>query len=172
MKKILTIAMLLAGLTASAQGTWSIGMNEADELKGYLGGPWYRYDVEGVGGLILWDWNDWTFKFYTEDGAFDVWLNERNGNCFIKVAIGCYTLDGKLIGKFEDRVEADHINQKSAWINKKWIYSWSQSKGLKKMLRALKTGEGYMRIVCKRKGAPDFDLKIMPYVEPSDDKQE
>lgn len=171
MKKLLTIALMaVLSLTAGAQeGKWSTGMTEMDELKGYAGGPYYRYDVEGVGGFILWDWNDWAFKFFTEEGAFDVWVNERNGNCFIKASVGCYTLDGKLIGKFEDHVEADHISQKSAWINKKWLYSWSQSKGLKKMLRTLKSGNGYMRIVCKRKGAPDFDLKIMPYVEPSED---
>ena len=31
------------------------------------------------------------------------------------------------------------------------------------MLRALKSGEGYVRVVCARKGAEDFDIKITPY---------
>ena len=68
MKKLFAIAFLLfAVLTASAQGTWSTGMNEADELKGLLGGPYYRYDVEGMGSFILWDWEDW--KQYTQIGG-------------------------------------------------------------------------------------------------------
>ena len=69
MKKLFAIAFLLfAVLTASAQGTWSTGMNEADELKGLLGGPYYRYDVEGMGSFILWDWEDWKFN--------KIWSNE------------------------------------------------------------------------------------------------
>ena len=31
------------------------------------------------------------------------------------------------------------------------------------MLKALKTGDGYVRIISARKGAEDFDIKIMPY---------
>jgi hypothetical protein len=53
MKKLFAITLLLlTGLTASAQGTWSTGMNEADELKGEKGGPYYCYDLEGMGILF------------------------------------------------------------------------------------------------------------------------
>ena len=42
MKKLFALTLLLlTGLTASAQGTWSTGMNEADELEGEKGGPYY-----------------------------------------------------------------------------------------------------------------------------------
>ena len=35
MKKLLVITlMMLSGIAATAQGVWSTGMNEADELKG------------------------------------------------------------------------------------------------------------------------------------------
>ena len=54
---------------------------------------------------------------------------------------------------------------KSAWINKKWPYTPGERKKLKKMLRALKDGTGYLRIVIPRKSLPDFDMKIMPYKE-------
>ena len=48
MKKLVTTAlMLLVVLTANAQGSWSTGMREGDELKGDNGGPYYRYEVEG-----------------------------------------------------------------------------------------------------------------------------
>ena len=47
MKKLLTIAMmLLAGLTANAQGKWSIVKVEADELKGVKGGESYKFSVD------------------------------------------------------------------------------------------------------------------------------
>ena len=54
MRKLLAIALWLLCMTAGAQesGIWSSGMNEADELKGSVAGPWYRYDVDGVGSFI------------------------------------------------------------------------------------------------------------------------
>lgn len=33
MRKILTMALLLIGLSVSAQGLWSVGTNKADELR-------------------------------------------------------------------------------------------------------------------------------------------
>lgn len=85
------------------------------------------------------------------------------------ITMGLYTLDGKLTDKRDIELAADHT-QKEAWINKKGIYYPATRKMIKKMLRTLKSGEGYVRIICARKGATDFDLKIMPYVEPSEVK--
>lgn len=31
------------------------------------------------------------------------------------------------------------------------------------MVKAMQSGDGYVRIVVKRKETPDFDLKITPY---------
>jgi len=73
MKKLFTIVlMLIAGLTVCAQGTWSTGTIEADDLKDEKGGVFYRYDLEGIGSLILRDWEGWEFKIITESGQFDV----------------------------------------------------------------------------------------------------
>ena len=163
MKKIILFVMLLAAMNASAQGKWTTGFNEADELKGQEGGPFFRYDLEGMGSLILWNWEDWGFKILTENGTFDVWYNEANTHHFVRFTMGLYTLDGKLKEKFDDVLEADHIEMKSAWMNKKWTHYIYDRKKIKKMFRALRSGDGYVRIVCKRRGAPDFDLKITPY---------
>lgn len=177
MKKLLTIALLLVGMTASAQkdstttaivqvaqeGMWSTGMNEADELKGIKASPYYCYDMEGMGSFILWNFDDWNFKIITEKGMFDVWHN-KYGNYYVKVIMGLYTLDGKLIEKFDNTIQADHTDGKSAWINKNWLYYPSHRKKLRKMMRALKSGDGYIRIVCPRKGMPDFDMKVTKYV--------
>ena len=163
MKKLMTIAlMLLVVVIANAQGTWSTGMRQGDELKGDEGGPFYRYEVEGEGGLVLWDWNDWEFKIFTTKWDFDVWYYQNSGFRYIRITMGLYTLDGKLTDKRDIELAADHTH-KEAWINKKGLYYPATRKKIKKMLRALKSGEGYVRVICARKGAPDFDLQIMPY---------
>ena len=54
MKKLLIMLhLLITVLVANAQGTWSTGMREGDELKGDNGGLYYRYEIEGDGGLVL-----------------------------------------------------------------------------------------------------------------------
>ena len=164
MKKVLTIVLLmLAGLTAGAQeGTWSTGMNEADELKGLLGGPYYRYDVEGIGSFILWDWEDWKFRIITDKGKFEEHISS-SGNWYVSISMGLYSPDGKLTEKFENSIESDHSSPNTATINKNWMYFPNHRKKIKKIIRALKSGEGYVRIVCKRKDMSDFDLKITKY---------
>ena len=169
MKRLLTIALMaVLTLAAGAQevGVWSSGMNEADELTGSVAGPWYRYDVNGVGSFILWDFDGWSFKVLTEKGAFDVWRNEGTYATvyYVSVKIGLYDNENNLIEKFDDTIEADYNSMKSAWINKNWPYTPGKRKKLKKMLRALKDGSGHVRIVIPRKSMPDFDMKIMPYV--------
>lgn len=162
MKKLLAIALLLfADLTASAQGTWSTGMNEPDELKGLLGGPYYRYDVEGMGTFVLWDWEDWKFRIITDKGKFHVEVG--NGNYYVSMSMGLYSPEGQLIEKLESPIELDRTDYSTATINKNWMYYPSTRKKIKKMIRALKSGEGRVRIVCKRNNMQDFDLTITKY---------
>lgn len=165
MKKLLTIALLMmAGLTAGAQeGTWSTGMNEADELKGLLGGPYYRYDLEGIGSFILWDWEDWKFRIITDKGRFEE--NLSSGNWYNSISMGLYSPSGQLTEKLESIIEVDHSSPNTATIDKNWMYYYKpkQKSKIKKIIRALKSGEGYVRIVCKRKDMSDFDLKITKY---------
>ena len=169
MKRLFTIALMaVMVLTAGAQekGVWSTGMNEADELTGTVGGPWYRYDVDGMGSFVLWDWSDWKFSVLTEKGSFDVWYNmSTNGTVhYVKVKMGLYNNDNKLVEKFENTIEADYNSMKRAWINPSWLYTPGHRKKIKKMIRAIHDGTGYVRIVIERKNMPDFDLKITPYV--------
>lgn len=163
MKKLLVFTlMMLSGMTVKAQGVWSTGMNEADELKGLLGGPYYRYDVEGIGSFILWDWEDWKFRIITDKGKFEEHISS-SGNWYVSISMGLYSPDGKLTEKFENSIESDHSSPNTATINKNWMYFPNHRKKIKKMIRALKSGEGYVRIVCKRKDMSDFDLKITKY---------
>ena len=125
--------MTVLCMTANAQGTWSTGMREGDELKGDNGGPYYRYEVEGEGGLVLWDWNDWEFNVFTTNGGFDVWCYQNSGFRYIRITMGLYTLDGKLTDKRDIELAADHT-QKEAWTNKKGLYYPATRKMIKKML--------------------------------------
>lgn len=156
--------LLLISLTMGAQGIWSTGTIDADELTGEKGGTFYRYYLEGVGSLILRDWRDWKFSIITENGKFDSFeMNDRFSHG-IFYTLGYYTDENKLDFKFkDDRLEVDHNNQKSAWINKDWTHYIYNKNKIKKAFRALKDGKGYVRIVCARKGMPDFDIKITPY---------
>lgn len=164
MKKVLFLFLiLLAAITAKAQGIWSTSTRTGDELKGDKGGPYYRYEVENEGGIVLWDWNDWEFKVFTTKGEFDVWYYQNSGFRYIRITMGLYTLDGKLSEKIDGLELAADQTHKEAWINKKGLYYPSTRRKIRKMLKALKSGEGYVRIICARKGVEDIDLKIPPY---------
>ena len=103
MKKILLLlSALVSTLCISAQGTWSTGTIEADDLKDEKGGVYYRYDVEGVGSIILRDWKDWDFKIITESGEFDSFEMNDNISHGMFYTFGYYTDDNKLEFKFKD----------------------------------------------------------------------
>jgi hypothetical protein len=166
MKKLLTIALLLVDMTASAQGVWSTGTNEADELIGIKGGRYYYYDVEGMGAIALWDWNGWNFKLFSHNGSFDTWVIKGSANTvyYTSMLIGIYDSSGALVEKFKDDIEVDYNQHgKYACINKNWAYTPAKRKKLRKAIQAMKSGDGYVRIVCERRGKPNFDLKITPY---------
>lgn len=161
MKKLLTILHLLfVGIATNAQGVWITGVTEADELKGIPERAYYQYDVEGLGSFILFDWEDWTFHIFTDKGSFDI-QSANSGS--LPIIMGLYDPDGNLIERLETTIAANYAKPTVAWVNKDWWYMHSPKKKIKKMLQALKAGEGYVRILCKRKGMQDFDLQITKY---------
>lgn len=164
MKKLLTIALLLlAGLTASAQnGKWTAGVGEKDELRGQPGGRYFRYEVEGDGSFEIYDWNDWVFKITTAKGAFDVLHYRNGGERYMRVTIALYSLDNNLQVRVDTELEAD-ASFRAGWINRQGLYYPSVKKKLRKMIGALKSGTGYVRVLCERNNTPALDLKVMPY---------
>lgn len=185
MKKLLTITlMLLAELTAGAQGTWSTVEVPADELKGEKGGTHYKYSVEGVGEIEIYDWNDCLVRVGTYEGSFDykeitsrkVMNYSMGGGVSTQsepyatprlsstVLIGKYDNNGKLKDKSEEGWEVDsNQNYQNVMVNKKWFFYPQSCRKIKKLVKAMQSGDGYVRIVIKRKEMPDFDLKITPY---------
>ena len=161
--------MILTGFTASAQGTWSVVKVETDELKGVKGGESYQYSVEGVGTIEIADWKKDRIIVTTYDGEFEYSKNEvKNSVTNIsktvyvsKVLIGLYNSDGALQDKIDgESYFDDDENPKSLLVVGR---TFTQTRQIKKMLKAIQTGSGYLRVVCKRKGAPDFDIRTTPY---------
>ena len=164
-KLLLMLHLLFAGIAANAQGVWITGVTEADELKGIPERTYYQYDVEDLGSFILFDWEDWTFHIFTDKGSFDI-QSANSGS--LPIIMGLYAPDGNLIERLETTIAANYTKPTTAWVNKDWWYVHSPKKKIKKMLQALKAGEGYVRIVCKRKDMQDFDLKITKYDIPEE----
>lgn len=171
--------MLTLGV-ANAQGTWSTVETSADELKGEKGGTHYKYSVEGVGDVEIYDWNDWLFKITTYDGGFD--YNEiktrqvYNADLSIRteplstprykcdVLIGLYDSNDVLKDKIELAMEVDqHQKCQNLTVNKSWFAYPQTGRKVKKLLKAMREGKGNLRIVAKRKGMSDFDIKITQY---------
>ena len=77
-----------------------------------------------------------------------------------KILIGLYNSEGALQEKLDGESYFDDENPKSLLVVGR---TFKQTRQMKLMLKALQSGDGYMRIVVKRKEMPDFDLKITPY---------
>ncbi len=183
MKKLLTIALMtMLSMSANAQGTWCTIETPADELKGEKGGVHYKYSVEGIGEIEIYDWNDWLFKITTYDGGFD--YNEiktrqvYNADLSIRtevlptprykcnVLIGLYDTNDALKEKIELAMEVDqHQKCQNLTVNKSWFPYPQTGRKVKKLFKAIRDSKGYLRFIVKRKEMPDFDIKINSYQE-------
>ena len=171
MKKLFAITMLLlTGLTSSAQGLWTTVKVEADELKGVKGGESYQYSVDSVGSIEITDWKKDRIIITTSVGEFEYSKHEvvnkvtsMNKVVYVsKVLIGLYTDKGSLQEKLDGESYFDGENPKSLLVVGR---TFTQTRQIKRMLKAVQSGEGYLRVVCKRKDMSDFDIKTTPYQE-------
>lgn len=169
MKKLIALAMfLMSVLTMSAQGKWITAKVEADELKGVKGGESYRFTVDSIGYIEITDWKKDRITITTNEGEFEYATREvvnsvTHVNKTVHVAnvlIGLYNSDGSLQDKIDGESYFEEDDSKSLLVVGR---TFTQSSKMKRMLKAVKAGTGYMRIVCKRKGMPDFDVKTTPY---------
>lgn len=170
MKKHIVMAMMaLATLTAGAQGVWTTGMTEGDELKGTVSEPFYRYDVAGMGTFVSWTWEDANFRLISEY-PFEAWERTvvyangnqvRTGECFVNVTAGLYSKDGKLEKKYDlEMYVEDNSSNKQI---KTYGYMVLGRGKLRKIISKIRSGEGYVRFVAGRAGMSDFDLIVTPY---------
>lgn len=169
MQKILAIIIMtvLCG-TVLAQSSWTTEKVEADELRGIKGGESYLYSVDSVGTIKIADWKKDRITITTNEGVFAYTKNQENNPVtnmskvvyVSKVLIGLYDTKGVLQDKLDGESYFDDDSPKSLLVVGR---TFSQSRQIKRMLKVVQSGDGCLRIVCKRKEMPDFDIKTTPY---------
>lgn len=160
MKKLMTIALvLLAGLTASAQGKWTVSHREADELKGEKAQDVYIYEAAGIGSLVVWDWESPDFRLISEKGMFRKMVS--GGNIYVPVTVGFYDENGKLEKRFTINLY-EELNHSGRYIATADFYMLGR-KDIKKTMARLKSGKGYVRMLAMLYNQSDFDLKVTPF---------
>ena len=170
MKKLMAFVLLLVGMTANAQGTWNSVRVEEDDLKGIKGGEIYQFSVDSIGSIEITDWKKDRIVITTNGGEFEYSKQEvvnsvthMNKTVYVsKVLIGLYNSEGSLQEKLDGESYFDGENPKSLLVVGR---TFTQTRQIKRMLKIVQSGDGYLRVVCKRKDMPDFDIKTTPYQE-------
>ena len=163
MKRLMTIALLLAGLTACAQGRWTTYELQADELTGEPGGKYMKFVNDTLGSVTIREGDDFWMRVESNDGSFYGIYNNTENVAIVHVLCGLYDDKGKLTDKYDGKMHGtEHQNLRSAWLDKDWSY-FGQKPVMKKIIAGLKSGGGHARIVIHRVGKPDFDIKVTPF---------
>lgn len=161
MKKLMTIALLLIAMTASAQGVWEKSVTEADELKGQEASEVYIYSQPGMGSFIFWGLDEYQFRLVSEESQFDIQYSSSYSG--VNVYVGLYDGNDRLTEKFSmwlDR-EDNRANRFVKTRNAGGMFNPVGQKGkVKKIFKHLTSGKGYVRIVCPRYNNTDFDIEI------------
>ena len=160
--------MVVLCVTAYAQGNWIKVKEEAEELRGIEGGESYLYSVDSIGTIKIADWKKDRITITTNEGVFAYTKNQVNNPVInmskvvyvSKVLIGLYDTKGVLQEKLDGESYFDDDSPKSLLVVGR---TFSQSRQIKRMLKAVQSGGGCLRIVCKRKDMPDFDIKTTLY---------
>jgi len=168
MKKVLlSIMMLMAAMTVGAQdGRWEKHAVEGDELKGIEPTTAYVYVQEGMGGFVFWHNDDSRFCIISPKVMFNTTVS--NGDTGTLALVGFYDNDGNMKEKINLWLTLDT----NSGYHKLFAIDWNNNpliknhkKNIKKVLEAVKQGDGYVRILTGRYQTDDFDLKIPPFKE-------
>lgn len=165
-----TISLLLVTLIASAQGTWKKTITETDELKGINGGEAYIYTVPEMGSFVFWGFDEYQFRLISDEAQFNIVVESPVAAVYtgIHTVVGIYDNNDKLIDKFKLWLDKED-NKSNAYVRTRnagaLLNPSGQKNKVKKIFKALKSGKGYVRIVCERYNDSDFDIKITPITE-------
>ena len=174
MKRIvsITIALMMAiAMSAQGEGVWEKHESKADELRGSSGGTYYSYIVPGLGGFMIYGFDTYQYFLISDSGQFNIDAGySRYGGDYagISVLVGIYDENDKLTDKFT--MWLDRVDNKGNMIvrtrNAGGMMNPVGQKGkVKKILKALQSDGGYVRIIAERFQRTDFDIKILPYKE-------
>ena len=150
----MAFVLLLVGMTANAQGTWNSVRVEEDDLKGIKGGEIYQFSVDSIGAIEITDWKKDRIVITTNSGEFEYSKQEvvnsvthMNKTVYVsKVLIGLYNSEGSLLEKLDGESYFDGENPKSLLVVGR---TFTQTRQIKRMLKIVQSGDGYLRIVCK-----------------------
>lgn len=141
MKRLFTIALMaVLTLAAFAQGTWIVSHREADPMKGEEARDVYIYDAEGIGSLVVWDWNKADFRLITDEGMFRTYVS--SGSVFVPVKAGFNNEKGEM----EEMVTVQLLpedNRMHKHISTGDFYLFGR-KDIRKIFKHLKSGIGYV----------------------------
>ena len=166
----ITIALMMAiAMSAQGEGAWQKHESKADELKGSTGGTYYSYIVPGLGGFMIFGFDNYQYFLISDSGQFnfDAGYRQFAGSyAGVTVLVGIYDEEGQMKEKFKmwlDRVD----NKGNCIVRTRDAGGMSNPVGqkgkVKKIFKALQSGRGYVRIIAERFQRTDFDLKIPPY---------
>ena len=160
MKNLLTIVLLLlASLTAEAQGRWEVVHNEADPMKGEVERDVYIYSADNIGSVVVWDWSKADFRLITNKGLFNIWVS--SGSAFAPVKVGFYNDSGELEKMFSITLVPEDNSMKKRLVTSDFYFGGRGD--IKKIISRMKSGKGYVRIIASRYNESDFDIKITPF---------
>lgn len=163
MKKILVLLLIVSlPLVSFAQG-WSRTDFPADELKGNESYTAYSYDLPGYGSFIFFSDEDGQYRLKSSDGIFDV--ESIQGYVGQQITVGIYDDNDKLVEKFNMWLDA--LNKTNFDIlttrNAGGMFNpTGQKSKVKKILKCINGGSGYVRFLAPRYNKTDFDFKVYP----------
>ena len=156
------LMMLSTMLTAKAQeGKWVSDTIKGDELKGTATTVAHCYVQEDMGMFIFWEGNMGRFAIASPNAIFNSTVS--NGDSGALSFVGLYDNNGKLKEKLEIWLTLEESSRHRRLFA---IDSFNNplikhhKKNIKKVLEAVQSGEGYIRILAGRYNAEDFDLKV------------
>jgi len=166
MKKIFIFSiMCLFAVFANAQG-WVSSEIKADEFKGTKAYTAYSYS-DDVGVFVHWSNDDGQYKLISYSGMFnyDSGYSKYGGSyCGISVLVGIYDNNDKLIEKFKMWLDCDRGDGPVTEAHTRNAGGMSnpvgQGKKVKKILKHLNTGKGYVRFYADLYDSQDFDFKV------------
>ena len=167
-KTLLFIATLIiaANVEAQEQGKWFTRNINGDELKGTTTITQHLYVQKNQDTFVFWNDNEPMFMLYSDKAIFNTHVSGYYIG--LNVLIGIYDGSGMLKDKFDLWLDLDDssghqiVRTRSA---KGMSGIIGQKKKLKKLTDALHALDGYVRIICSRYNAEEFDMIIPPITE-------
>lgn len=155
------LALCLFGtLSCLGQGKWEKIFVKGDELAGTTDSEKFVFRDEPIGQMVLWGWDRYQFALVSDSCQFNT---DVSG---IEVLVGLYDKDGKMVEKFKLWLDSDHDYLLNRVVRTRNAGAMSNPVGqrgkVKKIFKVLRSGEGYVRFLCGRFNASDFDLKVLP----------